>query len=151
VEIAGIVHNPDGAWMKQAVRNLTDAVDGFLLPAKYLIVDRDPLFTGEVREMLAASGVRTVRLPSHSPNLNAFAERFVGSIRRECLDRVIPLGVRHLRHIVTEYARHYHFERPHQGLDNHLIEPRNAANGRGPIQCRERLGGILRFYHREAA
>jgi len=151
VEIAGIVRCPDGAWMKQVVRNLTDAFDGFLLRAKYLIVDRDPLFTGEVRQMLAASGVKTVRLPARSPNLNSVADRFVGSIRRECLDHVIPLGAGHLRRVVHAYASHYNRERPHQSVGNGLLEPTTAANGSGPIQCRERVGGLLRFYHREAA
>jgi transposase InsO family protein len=95
VEIAGIVHQPHDAWMQQVGRNLTDAVDGFLLKYRCLIMDRDPLFTRGFRELLAASGVKSVRLPARSPNLNAYAERWVGSVRRECLARVMPLGERH--------------------------------------------------------
>jgi transposase InsO family protein len=107
--------------MKQVARNLTDALDGFLIEHRYLIMDRDPLFTRGFRELLAASGVKAVRLPSRSPNLNAYAERWVGSPRRECLERVIPLGERHLRELVREFTAHYHAERNHQGLDNALI------------------------------
>ncbi len=155
VQIAGIRHEPGGQWMKQVARNLTDAVDGFLKDARYLIHDRDPLFTKDFREVLknSSSGVKTVKLPARSPNLNPFAERFVLSIKSECLDKMIPLGERHLRTAVKEFAAHYHFERPHQGLGNQLIEaPTNAANDNGSaIQCRERLGGLLRSYHRAAA
>jgi putative transposase len=103
--------------------------------------------------------VQPVRLPSKSPNLNAFAERFVGSIRRECLNRVIPLAERNLRELVSEYVEHYHLERPHQGLGNLLVAPEQlrAVNddGRsgavGAVRRRERLGGLLSYYHRGAA
>jgi putative transposase len=152
VAVAGIVHQPHEAWMMQIGRNLTDAVDGFLSKHRYLIMDRDPLFTHAFRTMLAASGVKSVRLPARSPNLNAFAERFVGSVRCDCLARVIPLGERHLRQLVIEYVDHYHAERNHQGLRNTLIAPmnNNAANSRSIVR-RQRLGGLLNFYHREAA
>jgi putative transposase len=115
-------------------------------------MDRDPLFTREFRALLASSGVKSVRLPARSPNLNAFAERFVKSIKDECLAQVIPLGPRHLRHLVTEYLEHYHKERNHQGLGNRLIEPVNHhPNGDAPVRRLTRLGGTLSFYHREAA
>jgi transposase InsO family protein len=138
--------------MLQIGRNLTNAVDGFLLKHRYLLVDRDPLYTRAFRTMLASSGVRSVSLPTRSPNLNAYAERWVGSVRRECLARVIPLGERHLRQIVREYLAHYHGERPHQSLGNKLITAPNdnAATG-GPVLRRQRLGGVLNHYHREAA
>ncbi len=153
VEIAGIRHEPAGEWMKQVARNLTDVVDGFLNNARYLIHDRDPLFTKEFREILASSGVKTVKLPARSPNLNPFAERFVLSIKSECLDKMIPLGERHLRTAVNEYAAHYHVERPHQGLENELIDKRDvvANDNGGSIECHERLGGLLKFYARKAA
>jgi putative transposase len=118
---------------------------------RYLICDRDPLFTAGFRELLETAGTKMVRIPPRSPNLNPFAERFVGSVRRECLDRVIPLGERHLRHLLHEYVTHYHEERNPQALGNRLIEPTVAANDTGPIECRQRLGGLLRFYHRDAA
>ena len=92
VHIAGIVRQPHGAWMNQIARNLTDAVDGFLRGKRYLIHERDPLFTHDFRHLLRAAGVRSLRLPPHSPNLNAYAERFVRSIKSECLSKLVPLG-----------------------------------------------------------
>ena len=149
--IGGITSDPNGEWMKQVVRNLTDMWDGFLLGKRYLIHDRDPLFTEAVRGLLRDSGVKPLRLPANSPNLNAYAERFVLSIRRECLDRFVPLSERHLRTAITEYVVHYHTERNHQGLGNELITPLPAsANDAGPIVSRERLGGILNYYYRAA-
>ena len=152
VHLAGIAHDPYGAWMEQIARNLTDAVDGFLNNTRYLIHDRDPLFTQRFVDILGTAGVKTVRLPARSPDLNAFAERFVLSARSECLRRVIPLGEKHLRQIVAEFLIHYHLERNHQGLDNQLLTPLPAnSNAGGSIQCRERLGGILKYYYRDAA
>ena len=133
-------------------RNLTDPVDGFLKHMQYLIHDRDPVFTSTFTQVLKTAGVKTVKLPAKSPNLNAVAERFVRSAREECVNRVIPLGEQHLRTILGEYLEHYHRERNHQGLDNQLITPQAAnENGTGPVRCRERLGGMLHFYYREAA
>ncbi len=151
VEVAGVVHNAYEQWMIQVLRNLTDHVDGFLLPHRYLIMDRDPLFTTDFRAMLKRSGVKPVRLPRRSPNLNAFVERFIRSIKEECLDRVIPLGEAHLRELLREYVAHYHGERPHQGLDGALIVPANDNGGSGDVARRERLGGLLNYYYREAA
>ena len=127
IEIAGVVQQPDGEWMKQIARNLTDADSGFLNETRYLIHDRDPLFTERFREILKPSGVRTVKLPARSPNLNAYAERFVRSIKSECLAQIIPLGERHLRQAVTDFTEHYHVERNHQGLNNKLIDDRCGA------------------------
>lgn len=152
VEIAGIVRQPDGDWMKQIARNLTDAGEGFLRNARHLIHDRDSLFSKDFRGILQAGGVETVKLPARSPNLNAYAERFVRSIKSECLSKIIPLGERHLRLVVSEYVEHYHLERNHQGLDNRLIErSRGQPPDGGRVARRERLGGVLNFYYREAA
>jgi len=150
VNIVGISNQPDGRWMKQITRNLTDAYDGSLMGTRYLIHDRDPSFTRDFRMILRAGGVGTVKLPAQSPDLNAYAERFVRSIKEECLSQIIPLGERHLRRAVTEYTEHYHLERNHQGIGNELIErPNEAAHGR--VECRERLGGMLKYYYRRAA
>ena len=93
-----------------------------------------------------------VRLPWKSPNLNAYAERFVLSAKSECLARIIPLGAAYLRTLVREYVLHYNLERHHQGLGKKLIAPREEeTSGTGPVRCRERLGGTLKFYYREAA
>ena len=152
VEIAGITSQLGEAWMKQIARNLTDPIDGFLLNTRHLILDRDPLYTAAFRSMLKGSGVNVVRLPARSPNLNAFAERFVLSIKSECLDRMVLLGERHLRTAIAEYMRHYHRERNHQGMAGKLLMP-DEATGRivGRVVCRERLGGTLKYYFREAA
>ena len=151
VEIAGITCQPNDTWMKQTARKLTDAQDGFLRGVRYLILDRDPLYTTAFRRMLRDSGVRPLLLPARSPNLNAYAERFVLSAKSECLERIVPLGEGHLRAAVREFVDHYHEERPHQGLGNELIAPQAKVIGTGPLKCRERLGGVLKFYYREAA
>jgi transposase InsO family protein len=151
VEIAGITRHPDGTWMTLVARNLTAADDGFLRGVHALILDRDPLYTAAFRDLLRSSGVRPVLLPARSPNLNAFAERFVGSVRAECLDRIVPLGERHLQTAIRAFVDHYHEERPHQGLGNELIAPKTASVESGQVRCRERLGGMLKFYYRAAA
>ncbi len=151
VEIAGISHNPNGEWMAQVARNLVDNVDGFLKGHTHLILDRDPLFTAHFRGILSDRGVDPLRLPARSPNLNAFAERFVLSIKSECLNRIVPLSERHLRYVVREFTKHYHLERNHQGIGNRLIVPpvsEAPANANAPIRCRERVGGLLKHYYR---
>ncbi len=152
VQIAGLSCQPCERRMRQIARNLTDAVDGFLTGKRYIILDRDPLYTAAFRRMLKDGGVKVVRLPARSPNLNVQAERFVHSIKSECLNRLVPLGENHLRSAISEFIRHYHGERPHQGLDNGLIDPdETAGRTAGSIVCRERVGGMLRYYYREAA
>ncbi len=152
VEIAGISAHPDGAWMAQVARNLTDVEDGFLVGKKYLIHDRDPLFTAEFRETLASARIEGLRLPVRSPNLNAYSERFVRTIKESCLERMILFGEESLRRAIQEFVVHYHRERNHQGLDNQLIFPETIDSDRsGPIQRRQRLGGMLNYYYREAA
>ncbi len=152
VEVVGLARDPGGGWMVQMARNLLDGEAGFLRGKRYLILDRDPLYTKEFREMLRMAGVEPLLLPARSPNLNAFAERFVLSVRAECLDRIVPLGERHLRHAVKEFVAHYHGERNHQGLENRLIRAApTPANTNGGVRRRERLGGLLNYYHREAA
>lgn len=149
VKIAGVSSDANGAWMVQLARNLTDCVDGFLLGKAKLIVDRDPLYSEHFRGLLRGAGVELVRLPARSPNLNAYAERFVRSIKSECLSKVIPLGERHLRAVLAEYMAHYHGERNHQGLGN--VVPLVLPRGEGPVKRRDRLGGILKHYYRDAA
>ena len=152
VEIAGIVPEPNGQWMKQIARNLTDATDGFLLGKRYLIMDRDPVFTNEFQLILKSADVRPVVLPPNSPNLNAYAERFVRTIKEGCLNKFIFFGEQSLRRAIDEFVEHYHRERNHQGLGNRLIDA-DASVGKvaGRIECRERLGGMLKYYYRDAA
>ena len=152
VQIGGIRANPDGAWLTQVARNLCDPEEGFLRHAKHLVLDRDPLYCKTFREVLRSSGVKIIRLPPESPNLNAHAERFVRSIKEECLSKLIPLGEAHLRRAVAEFVAHYHLERNHQGLDNALIDPEPGVGDlEGEVVTRERLGGLLRHYHRRSA
>jgi putative transposase len=155
VEIAGIGVNPNGDWMKQMARNLTDRVDGFLREAKYLIHDRDSLVTEAFETILRERGVECVKIPAQSPNCSPHAERFVKTIRYECLNHLVFFGERQLRYVLNEFMAHYHAERFHQGLGGRLIErPTGSANqnkSQGKVVCRSRLGGMLNFYHREAA
>ena len=125
--MAGVATRPDGLWMTQIARNLTDGVDGFFMGKRYLIHDRDPLYTNEFLNMLANARVQSVKLPRRSPNLNAYAERFVRTIKESCLDRMIWFGEDALRRGISEFVSHYHFERNHQGFDNRLIIPKDAT------------------------
>ena len=152
VTLAGIPPPPYGAWMEQMARNVADPVDGCLRRARSLMHARDPLDTRVFGEILEGGGVQPIRLPPKSPNLNADAERFVRSMKEEWLSRVVLLGEGHLRLRVGEYVDHDHRERNHQGLDNQLLQrPPPPVSLAADVQRRERLGGLLNFYHREAA
>ncbi len=153
VHIAGITTQPDAAFMSQVARNLTNCDDGFLLGKTYLLLDRDAKFTTEFRRTLKESGIQPVRLPPRSPNLNAHAERFVRTIKEECLERMVLFGEPMLRRCVNQFVAHYHTERNHQGLGNRIIEPQPPPDTpvTGKIICRQRLGGLLKYYHRRAA
>ncbi len=148
VEIAGMIPQANGNWMKQIARNLTDPVNGFLKDKKFLIHDWDPLFTKDFRSILRAGGVKCVKTTVACPNMNPFVERFVRSIKHECLNKMLIFGERHLRYLVNEYMEHYHTERPHQGIGNNIIEPQ--PQGDSEIICHERLGGLLKSYRRAA-
>ena len=149
VEILGIKRDPSGIWMEQVARNATDFENTILKGKKYLIHDRDPLFTNGFRMILRAEGVETVKLPARSPNLNAYAERFVRSIKEECLSHLILASEEQLRYVLSEYLAHYHAGRVHQGIGK-IIDPKHEGNT-GDIFCVERLGGLLKSYHRKAA
>jgi putative transposase len=152
VEIAGITPHPTAAFMQQCARQLTDPFEGFLLGKRYLIHDRDTKFTQAFDTLLKDSGVDPVLLPPRSPNLNAYCERFVRSIKEEALHQTTILGERCLHHVISQYLAHYHAERNHQGLDNRLIAPEGVGGCHtGHVVRRDRLGGLLSYYHREAA
>ena len=154
VEIAGIAVDPGEEWMKQVARNLTDPEHGFLRGADYLIHDRDPLFSKAFSAILKAGGVKSVKIPAQSPNCNPYAERFVRTIKYECLNQFIIFGERHLRHLIKEFVEHYMTEWFHQGIGgqpNRNVGPTNDNGAGGKVACRSRLGGLLNFYHREAA
>jgi transposase InsO family protein len=140
--------------MRQAARNLTMNRCDLLDKCRYLIRDRDTKFTAGFDMIMRSAGIEPLALPPRSPNLNAFAERFVKSIKEECLDRMIFFGEASLRRAITEYVAHYHHERTHQGKDNLLLFPQHPSDPLprdGPIRRHERLGGMLNYYYKEAA
>ena len=148
---AGLTTSPCDAWMKQVARNLIDDEDGFLNSSRLLLMDRDTKFSAAFRHTSSLGWVHALRLPPKTPNLNAYVERFMRSIKEECLNRMIFFGEGSLRNAIREYLEHYHTERNHQGIDNRLIEPREEPPPARVIDCRERLGGMLKHYHRLAA
>jgi putative transposase len=150
--LGGITRHPDADWMEQVARNATMQDTGYLNGCRYLLHDRDHKFCRQFRETLAAGGVKCLPLPARSPNLNAYAERWVRSIKEECLSQLILFGEKSLQRVVSNYLKHYHQERNHQGKDNRLLFPVAVAeaSGRGAIRCRERLGGLLKYYSRAA-
>jgi putative transposase len=152
VTLAGITRHPTEEWMKQVARNLTDADSGALLGQRYLLHDCDTKFCAGFRSILRDGGVEPLRLPPSSPNLNAFAERWVRSAKQECLSKLILFGENSLRRVLTEYLAHFHCERNHQGKGNILLFPEPTDKGRtgDHVECRCRLGGMLRYYARAA-
>jgi len=146
-EIGGVKIDPDGPWMSQMARNLTDCEDGFLKDKRYLIHDRDSLFTRNFDDILKAGGVEPVKTPKQSPNLNAYAERFVQTIKQECLDRMILTSQAQLEYVLREFLEYYHHERPHEGLDGRMIDP-HPQDESGEVLRFERLGGLLKSYRR---
>jgi putative transposase len=147
VQILGSTPHPDKAFMRQVARTLTQA-DGRVY--RVLICDRDAKWSAPVRARLQEGGLRVIQTPHRAPNCNAHAERFVRSIKEECLDRLIPFGERHFRRAVAEFVAHYQCERNHQGLGNALIELPPQHEHVGRIRRRSRLGGLLNYYARAA-
>jgi transposase InsO family protein len=153
VHVAGMTPHPHHAWIMQVARNITMEQWGFLSPGQYLIHDRDGKFCPAFQRLIDAAGVTRVPLPPRSPNLNAYAERWVRSVKEECLARLILFGEASLRYTLTQYVAHFHHERNHQGKGNVLLFPPVSQDTarQGPVQCRERLGGLLKYYDRAAA
>ena len=151
VHVAGISEKGKGPWMEPIARNLTDACDGFVKGYRFLIHDRDPLFTQELRAILSVSGFESVRLPRCSPNLNDFAERFVKSIKHECLNRLVIFSEEMLRFVINEYLEHYHSERNHQAIQSKIINPGFQSSENGMPTPNSRLGDSLNDYGSKAA
>jgi transposase InsO family protein len=146
VQVLGMTPHPEEVFIRQVARTLSMA-DGRV--CRVLICDRDAKWSAAVRERLEDAGIRVVQTPFRAPNANAHAERFVRSVKEECLDRIIPIGEGHFRRALTEFVTHYHAERNHQGLDNALLEGAPAIGG-GRVHRRSRLGGLLNYYRRAA-
>jgi len=142
---------PDGNYMKQVARILTDCEEGFLKGKRYLIHDRDPLYRSEgFYDILQSSGIEPIKLPARSPDLNSIAERFVKSVKYDCLNYLILSSVKQLEYALNQYEEYYHHERIHQSLGK-IIEPKHKIDENAEIVCIERLGGLLKSYHRLAA
>ena len=151
VFFAPIKPQPDGEYMLQTAKILTDYEDGFLKNKRFLIHDRDPLYTTDgFHDILRASGIEPVKLPPRSPDLNPYAERFVKSVKFECLNHLILSSVKQLEYVLNQYRDYYHHERIHQSLGR-IIEPKHQIDDTSEIVCVERLGGLLKSYHRLAA
>jgi putative transposase len=151
VRVVGSTRYPDESLVVQALRPLTDGLDDILRRGRVLICDRDPKWSGTVAAFLEREGVRIIRTPARAPNCNAYAERFVRSIKEECLNGMLLLGERHLRRAIAEFVAHYHAERNHQGIGNELLQPRNRTDAQGVVRRRPRMGGMLNFYYRAVA
>jgi hypothetical protein len=153
ISLGGITRHPDREWMQQVARNATMEDSGYLKGCRYLLHDRDSKFCREFQDTLKAGGVICTPLPARSPNLNAYAERWVRSVKEECLSKLILFGEQSLRRVLSEYLIHFHRERNHQGKDNLLLFPDASSSdsslGR-TMRCQERLGGLLKFYSRAA-
>jgi hypothetical protein len=153
VSLAGLTKHPTVEWMIQMARNAADEGSVFLRGMRYLLHDRDTKFCAAFLDVLRSSGIRPLALPPRSPNLNAFCERWVGSIRQECLSKLIVVGEASLRRALNEYIDHHHFERNHQGKGNLILFPSPGVSPSpkgSTVRCRDRLGGLLKFYSRVA-
>ncbi len=151
IQFVGLTTQPNEAWMKQSARNLTDCVDGFLLGKRYVIMDRDSKFSVAFRSLIEGEDRKVKRIPARSPNCNAHIERFMRSIKEDCLNRLILFGEASLERAISSYLFYYHRERNHQGLESRIIDPTpELGRKRGNVTRRDRLGGLLRYYFREA-
>jgi len=152
VFLSGMTTQPDRAWMVQQARSfsLYCAEQGYT--PKYLLRDMDSKFVAEFDAVLGSDSLTIKRVGPRAPNLNAYAERWVQSLKRECLDHFIVFGEEHLRYLVSQYVAHYHQERPHQSLGNrplsHTSDPPVLPLEAGAVVCEERLGGLLKHYRR---
>ncbi len=151
VHVAGTTSQPDSAWVTQQARNLS--IGGCLEERHILLRDRDSKFSGAFDEVFRTEGLTVMRTPVRAPRANAFAERWVGSVRRECFDHVLIFGRRHLQRVLDAYTEHYNCARPHRGLDLEPPEPRFDAGKilRRKVRRRDVLGGLIHEYEWAAA
>ena len=155
VWLAGITTNPDGRWVTQQARNLLMTLDDEDVPSRFLVRDRDSKFTRDFDEVFRSEGMRVIRAPVRAPKARARAERWVGSVRRECLDRILIVGRRHLQHVLAAYVEHYNEHRPHRALEQRPPLHRSPPDGEQPlaevidldrVRRRDLLGGLIHEY-----
>jgi putative transposase len=150
VQILGSTPTPNALFMHQVARSLIVADEGLLAHHRILICDRDAKWSMAVKQLLTDAGLQVIQTPYQAPNANAYGERFIRSMKAECLDRIVVLGERHLRTTMADFVTHYHHERPHQGYGNRILQPRRSCTGTGRIRRHPRLGGLLNYYDRAA-
>ena len=151
VHFAGMTANPNEAWMENVANEVTNPETGILSGKKILLLDRDTKFTASFHQKIKDAGIKPTKTPPQSPNCNAHIERFFRSIKSECLRRMIFYGDAMLLNDINKYLDHYHHYRNHQGIDNLRITPPPDEPIEGKIVCDQQLGGILKYYHRQAA
>jgi hypothetical protein len=151
VHLAGCTANPTAAWVTQQARNLAWTLQEQGRAVRFLIRDRDATFPPAFDAVFAAEGSAVVRTPFRTPTANAYAERWVRSVRGECLDHLLIASEAHLRHVLAGYVAHYNRARPHQGLDQQTPIPHIPRDLRGSVRRRDVLGGLIHEYDREAA
>ncbi|MFC5006749.1 integrase core domain-containing protein [Dactylosporangium cerinum] len=152
VHIVGVAAHPTGAWVTQQARNLLLDLDEHASRLRFLLRDRDTKFTAAFDVVFTAAGIDVLRTPPQAPKANAFAERWVGTVRRECTDRILIAGERHLLRVLTEYTEHYNRHRPHQSLDQQPPNPPPPVADLGVARVRRRpvLGGLINEYSQAA-
>jgi putative transposase len=151
VYVLGVTAHPTGAWTAQQARNLLVDLGERASRFKFLIRDRDSKFIAAFDDVFAGNGTRVIKTPVQSPQANAFSERFVGTLRRECLDHILILGERHLRKVLAEFARHYNGHRPHQSLQQEPPRRRGSAvDITARIERQQVLSGLINEYRRAA-
>ena len=153
MHVLGVTKHPDGPWATQLARNFVADLEDEERSFKFLLRDRDSKFTAAFDAVFTSAGTRVIKCPVRAPRANAFAERWVGTVRRECIDHLLILGRRHLEVVLHQYVAHYNTERPHRGLGLCAPNPKPAVTVDGPTVVRRNsvLGGLLHEYHRVAA
>lgn len=148
VHLAGITPNPDSAWVTQQARHLVWELEENEASFHFLIRDRDSKFTNAFDNVFESEGLHVIPTPVHAPNANAYAERWVRTVREECLDHILVLSEAHLRRVLETYIDYYEMARPHQGIGQQTPIPRKQQTNKGPVQRRQLLGGIINDYYR---
>jgi putative transposase len=156
VHLLGVTRNPTGGWTMQQARNLLMALDDARTSIRFLVRDRDAKFTRSFDDVFADAGIRVLRTPPQAPRANAFAERWIGTVRRECLDRILIFNERHLLAVLAEYVEHYNTHRPHQSLKQSAPAQRSTQSVIGDdelptrVERKEVLGGVIHEYRHAA-
>jgi putative transposase len=151
VHFAGCTAHPTAEWVTQQARQLTWKLQDEQKAMRFLIRDRDAKYTAKFDTVFVAEGIEIIRTPYRAPQANAFAERWIRSVREECLDRLLILGEAHVGRVLREYIGYYNYARPHQGIEQRCPIPIERGRTKGPVKCRDVLGGIVHDYQREAA